>query len=132
MRQCEACGAPFEPVGRAIYCKSPECATERARERQRAKRGPSNVVPVQFGSSGLVEQVRAELIAADRLNSSAGQSALALADRIENHSGKDTGSAYAALHRELNAAMERATASARVEGPVDELRMRRLAIRDGA
>lgn len=134
-RQCDACGATYEAKrSTSKFCKTASCVSARRRERKRKQRGPSNVIVGEFGEQtddGLTAHVRAELESAGRLNTAAGRLALAVADRLEHHTVKDTGSAYASLARELSAAMERAVAGARVEGPVDELRQRREAIRNG-
>ena len=72
----------------------------------------------------MVEAVRKELETAQRLDTTAGQSALVLAHRIE--SGAESSSGLAALVRELRQTMAEALLNATVEGDaVDELRNRR-------
>jgi hypothetical protein len=70
----------------------------------------------------------AELQAAGRADTALGQQALALAERVNNP--RDTGSAIAALSKELRAVMVEALKGAEVAAdPLDELRARRDRIR---
>jgi hypothetical protein len=74
--------------------------------------------------------VVAELQAAGRLDSSAGQAAVALARRIDD--GAESSAGLAALTREMRAAMAEALARAEASGDaLDELRARREARRVG-
>jgi hypothetical protein len=118
-RTCASCGRPFEATShRATYC-GPTC-------RKRASRGAvvtdiAERRPGPTKATGLVLAVTAELEEAERLETAMGQTALALAVRLE--SGVDTGSAVAALTRELRATMEAATAGARAVGsPLQQMR----------
>jgi hypothetical protein len=71
-----------------------------------------------------------ELTAAGRLESSAGQAAIALATRIDE--GAESSAGLAALTRELRAAMAEALANVTEAGDaLDELRARREARRAG-
>ena len=71
----------------------------------------------------MVDALRAELIAAGRLNSSQGQLALVLASLLETA----TGSALVAVSRELRAVRERALGSSvpPTDDLLDELKRRR-------
>jgi hypothetical protein len=72
----------------------------------------------------LVAAIEAELEAAGRLDTALGRQALRLAQRM--HSEFDTGSAIAALSRELRATMAEALKDATpVADPLDELAARR-------
>lgn len=96
----------------ARFCK-PAC-------RKRGHRG-ALVALLPSGGAGLVVAVRAELAAAGRLDSALGQAALGLAERLTGTA--NTGSAVAALTRELRATLEAATEGATVEeSPVQRLR----------
>ena len=113
-RSCAACGALLdESRPAARYCGS-TCRT-------RFSRG-ARAVPVPAGpSGGLVAAVEAELDAAGRRGSVAGQAALLLAHRVE--SGRDGGSAVASLARQLVLTMGEALAGAHVpESPLQRIR----------
>ena len=72
----------------------------------------------------------AELTAAGRLDSSAGQAAVALARRIDD--GAESSSGLASLTREMRAAMAEALSRVEASGDaLDELRARREARRVG-
>lgn len=137
IKTCAHCGTAFEArTARARYCGS----TCRARASEKAKRDGATpspaampVAPVQSAASagGLVEAVRRELEAAQRLDSFLGQQALGLAARIE--AGGDTGSAVAALSKELRAVMDAALADApKAADALDELSERRRRKASGA
>lgn len=121
-RECAVCSKPFEAQRpTAKYCGS-TCRT-------RATRGgiatPSKTPqPVQASASGLVDAVRAELEAADRLGTIAGQHAMELATRIVAAPGMNTG--VAALSKQLQAVLAEALQGVgAVADPLDELRARR-------
>ena len=115
LRNCDSCGSEYDakrPTSR--FC-SGTC-----QKRHRRARGP---VPGEESApavralpspedrspeAGLSAATQKRLADAGRLDSYEGQSALSLAQRIEFRSTMDTGSAYAALHRELRAAMAEA------------------------
>ncbi len=81
-------------------------------------------------SGGLFEALRRELESAGRLETALGQQAIALAVKLS--SPFDTGSAMAAVSRELRAVREEALRGAeQVADPLDELRLRRDAKRAG-
>lgn len=123
---CHRCGQPFETKSpRAKWC-SPGC-------RKQNQRTPANVTelrrPKQEESEGDLGPVTAatwaKLEAAERLDTPEGMAALALAHRLD-HGGRDTGSALAAVARELRATLEVALAGVKVSGDaVDELQQRR-------
>jgi len=137
-RKCLVCGTPYlAQRPQAKYCGA-TC-------RQRARRGglagapPAavaaataavNTVESAGSSSGLIAAVTAELEAAGRLNTVAGQHALELANRIVNAPGMNTG--VAALSKQLQAVLAEALRDAATSGavdPVDELKARRDAKR---
>lgn len=118
--QCAACGVAFEAQrATAKYCGA-TC-------RKRGNRRGEVVVLAAAPVVGLVEATRGELAAAGRLDTVLGQQALTLAERITNP--RDTGSAIAALSRELSRVMAEAVKGAAAADPLDELRARRDRIR---
>lgn len=130
-RHCAVCGKAFEAKrSTAKYCGS----TCRARQSQgikppRPARGvdappaPAAVMPL-VGESPLVASVRRALEDAGRLDSVLGQQALMLAGRLAGQG--DSGSAVAALSRELRAVMDAALADApQAADALDELAERR-------
>jgi hypothetical protein len=70
----------------------------------------------------LVAQVQTELAAAGRLDTYLGQGALVLARKMGNTF--DTGSATAAVHRELRATMAEALVDAKTESELERARAR--------
>lgn len=136
---CARCGASFSPASkRARFC-SVKCRTQATRARaagqpeslapakpkrtRKAKPTPEPDAPV-----GTLGAVLAELRAAGRLDSSAGQAAVALARRIDD--GAESSSGLAALTREMRAAMAEALSRVEASGDaLDELRARREARR---
>jgi len=122
-RACDACGMSYEAQrSTSRYCGD-TC-------KKRGQRGAGKVVdlPRQETEHALVAAVRVELAEAERLDTSSGQAALALALRIV--AGVDTGSAIASMTRELRAVMAEALrgakqAQSRVEQRKDELAARR-------
>lgn len=127
-RSCAVCGASFEAQRpQAKYCGD-TC-------RKRAQRGglatPAPAPVVDRSMSGLVDAVTAELEAAGRVNTVAGQHALELANRIVNAPGMNTG--VAALSKQLQAVLAEALRNSSVAvNPLDELRARRDAKRAAA
>lgn len=126
---CKRCGRPFVAKRPSrVYCGS-ACRSKAAQARKAGL--PESVAPVQVvrlpaPTGQLAAATRAELEAADRLDTMLGQAALNLAVRVD--AGQDTGSAIAAMVRELRATMERAldgVPAARDE--LDELKARRVA-----
>lgn len=133
-RSCEVCSTPYRPTrSTAKYC-SPRCkkraadkrvADRLAAERADAQPGPAETSP----STALVDQVRAELEEAGRLNTVIGRQALLLASRLETNTN-DTGGSAAAVSKELRAVMAEAMSGVhQAEDPVqqsqDELKKRR-------
>ncbi|SRR6266536_283575 len=124
---CAACGKPFDAQRKtATYC-GPACR-KRKQRRGAVEALPS---PVEVPSGSLADTVRDELRSAGQLNSALGAQAVRLAERME--SPFDTGSAIAALSRELRAVMTEALQDAsRAVDPLDELAQRRLQKAAGA
>lgn len=113
---CEQCGKP------ARGPRSRLCETCRKREQRGAR-----VIPIaekQEPQGPLGKAALAELEEAGRSESLLGQQVLDMAVRLDT--GAVTGSAAAALHRELRATMEAALAASQAASPVDELRRKRL------
>ncbi len=123
-RECDACGTEYEAQRRTSRYCSTRC-------RMRASRRIEAPVAAESPGSGeLVEALRRELADAGRLDTALGQQALALAVKLA--SPFDTGSAMAAVSRELRAVREEALRGAeQVADPLDELRLRRDAKRAG-
>ncbi len=142
---CAACSTDFDArSSRARFCSAkcrydahyrrtklglPEgpAKPEQAKPKRtrKAKPTPESDAPV-----GTLGAVLAELREAGRLDSSAGQAAVALARRIDD--GAESSAGLAALTRELRAAMAEALARAEAAGDaLDELRARREARRVG-
>lgn len=122
-RNCAFCGKSFQAQRpTAKYC-SGSCRANMSVSKP--KQDVPVVAPVVDGPTpGLVEAVRAELEAAERLNSVLGQHALELANRIVSAPGMNAG--VASLSKELSRVMGEALASSTVVAdPLDELRARR-------
>lgn len=142
-RKCDSCGRAYEAkTKRSRYCKRPECVRERERERKRKGKKPAATV-VQLpdrsaetsdapDSATTYAAALRELREANRVDSALGQAALRLAARIDA-SATDSGSALAAMVRQLQQTLRAATADASVDGdPIDELRARREARQGGS
>ncbi|UGT65316.1 hypothetical protein LTT66_18270 [Nocardia gipuzkoensis] len=119
MRVCDYCAGEIAASAprNTKYC-SPKCRKDSQRAPELA------VVPPAAESEPdpLVEAVRRELEAAARLDTSLGQQALAAAERM----GAASGSAFAALSKELRELMTAATkGAATAVDPIDELKLRR-------
>lgn len=103
---CASCGRTLEGgTKRRRYCDD--------RCRQRAKRGATIRALDSEAPGSVVAATRAALEAVGRLDTPAGAAALVLAERLDR--GGDTGSAVAALVRELRATLAESTADAPVE-----------------
>jgi hypothetical protein len=125
---CEGCGKRFQARRGAKTCSA--TCRKRVSDRLKAVGGttapPGNVgpAPTPQAQPELVAAVAAELEAAGRLDTALGRQALRLAQRM--HSEFDTGSAIAALSKELRATMAEALKDATpVADPLDELAARR-------
>jgi hypothetical protein len=137
-RDCDRCGQPFAPASkRARFC-SVKCRTQATRARAtgqpesiaKPKRARKPKAQAEDFPAGTLGAVIAELTAAGRLQTSAGQAAVALASRID--AGAESSSGLAALTREMRAAMAEATANVAQAGDaLDELRAKREARRAG-
>lgn len=126
-RPCDICARTYEAKrASSRYCSG---ACRKRAQRNPSKPGPA-VVALPAASDGeLVASVQQELDGAGRLETWQGQAAVDVARRIEG-SRLDSGSAYAALHREFRAAMELAlkgadAAESAVQRHRDELAARR-------
>jgi hypothetical protein len=134
---CARCAQTFSAKSkRARFC-SVKCRTQATRARAHGQ--PESISPKPTRSpkskpadspTGTLGAVIAELTEAGRLNTSAGQAAVALASRID--AGAESSSGLAALTREMRAAMAEATANVAQAGDaLDELRAKREARRAG-
>ena len=123
---CVGCGAALgSSSSRAKWC-SDACRKRTTRAEDRWLRSKA---AAEDAGSAVADAVTAELVAAGRLETPAGQAALILARRVDmERSGLDSGSALAAVVREMRAQLDRALADGPVpDDPVDELRARRAA-----
>lgn len=133
---------------RAKWCSDPACARVRVRGRVRKTRSSTKTKTTKTRSTktgdvpeptdeghvdwvfagGVFSATLTTLTAAKRVDTPAGQNALALATRID-HGATDTGSSIAALSKQHLAAMAEALrdAEATKTDSVDELRRRREA-----
>ena len=132
-RNCAWCGEAFQAKRpTAKYCGG-SCRAKASNASKRApRRAPVELPPAPApADGGVVAAVSAELEAADRAESFLGAQALALAARID--AGSDTGSAVAALSKELRAVMDAALADApKAADKLDELSERRKRKASGA
>jgi len=130
---CAGCGLSLASSrADAVYCGD-TCKRRAQRQQRAAKRldiAPErSETPKAAPESTLVESVCAELVEADRLNTSAGQVALELAVRMANR--KELGSSVASLAKQFGEAMTKALAGVAVAAdPLDEIRARRDAKRN--
>ena len=123
-RLCDTCTRQYEAKRITSKFCSPRC-------QKRARRSPAglsaaSVLPFPAPVDGpLTVATMAELVVADRVDSSLGQSALLMARRLDTP-GADTGSSVAALAREQRATLALALESAsNVLDPADQLRLQR-------
>jgi hypothetical protein len=107
-RSCARCGKELAGGSRQRFCGS-DCkqAAYRARKSGVPESKTSVVVdlPHNPGAASVVSTTRAELAAVDRLNTSLGQAAVALAERIDNARAV---MGFAALVKELRDTMREA------------------------
>lgn len=135
-KKCEACGEQFEARrSTAKYCSN-SC---RVQAQRGAATGKSKTTVVTFGLAAvppqgdrprelgpLEQQAHTELESFGRAETLAGGVVLALARRIDQAGPMDTGSGFAALAKELRAAMTVALAGAEQEAdPIDQVRKQR-------
>lgn len=133
---CEACGDEFEAKrSNAKFC-STKCRNRKHRQKRTAGKPAAPIVDsdvleaVSFAAS-VTDATQAALDSCGRAETPLGQLALRLALRVDV--GEESGSAMAALSKELRATLAAATANATTSGDlVDELRARREAKRLGA
>lgn len=127
-RSCAVCKEPFEAQRpQAKYCGT-TCRTRAHRGGIARKRGTTEAPPaptMERETSGLLDAVKAELEAARRTNTVAGQHALELANRIVNAPGMNTG--VAALSKQLQNVLAEALrgSTGPQVNPLDELKARR-------
>lgn len=134
---CEVCGKAFQAKRNARIC-GPTCRKRASRKTKSAlkpvpERRKAPVVPIPSPPEELplVEATRRELEAAGRLDTALGQAAMRLAGRM--HSEFDTGSALAALSKELRAVMAETLKDATPHSDsLDELAARRAKKAAGA
>lgn len=120
-RPCDACGSPYEAKRRTSRFCSTAC-----RVRNGGKPSLSAAAPPKGSSAAAAELVAVterELQAAGVLGTVLGAMALALARRLT--SAAETGSAAAALSKELRAVMAQVRHAHKQADLVDELRARR-------
>ena len=126
-RDCDRCGSTYDAQRPSSRFCSARCRVAAGKARKDGL--PESVAVISPASpiaTGLADATRRELEAAGRVDTSLGQAALALAARIDQ--GSDTGSALAAVAKELRATMVQALDGADVEADlIDELRARRVA-----
>jgi hypothetical protein len=129
MKPCDVCGQPFEakrPTAR--YC-SARCRQRARRSGLAGARAGAVIVPFPEPAGGpLVRALEGDLRRAGQLDTWQGQAALDLVRRLEA-STADTGSSYAALHRELRAAVAEALKGANAPKSVLQQRRDELAAR---
>ena len=120
-RPCDVCGRAYE----AKRANSRYCSDTCRKRSQRAGGAPTRPPPVTAEGDPLIAAIERELEGAGRLTCSAGQRALHLA-RLLAAPTADSGSAKAALDKQLAAAMAQALDGAkRAADPLDELQARR-------
>jgi hypothetical protein len=132
-RNCNFCGKPYEAKrASSKYCKD-SCRVMTAQRGAKVTKLPTTKeTPPETpppSSSGLVAAVIAELTTAERLNTSIGQQAVLLAERIVGASF-DTGASVASMHGRLSELMAKALEGVKVaDDPLDEIARRRDAKR---
>lgn len=131
-KTCESCGERPTKSPKSRFCDDTACLRERRRkwkaDHDRRKRETTLAEPTEeWSTGGVFAATLFELQASGRVDTAAGQSALALASRID-HGAKDSGSSIAALSRQHLAALGEALKDVTTEAnPLDELRARREA-----
>ncbi|MEU8717489.1 hypothetical protein [Streptomyces sp. NPDC048663] len=138
-KKCEECGEQFEAKrSTAKYCSN-GCRVQAQRGAANGKSKSTRSTVVAFGLAAvppdedrprrlgpLEQQAQAELESFGRAETLAGGVVLALARRIDQAGPADTGSGFAALAKELRAAMAVALAGAEQEAdPIDQVRKQR-------
>lgn len=123
-RLCDTCTRLYE----ARRVTSKFCSQRCQKRARRSPVGLSGATLLTFPApvdGPMTKATMAELVVADRVESSLGQSALLMARRLDTP-GADTGSSVAALAREHRATLALALESAtNVLDPVDLVRLRR-------
>ena len=100
---CADCGAPFTAHSpRATYCGA-TCRSRARHRRQRDPQGIATALPMDTAPGDLARAVERDLDTYGARDTTAGQTALALARRIDD--GPESATGLAALSRELRATM---------------------------
>ena len=123
---CAQCGESFEAVRTTRRFCGPRCQKQsrRAMPRAEADREPAKVEPPEEGLPRILVVTRAEVERLKKTDTVLGQQALELAARLA--SPKDTGSAIAAVSRELDRVMLRLqSGAAQAEDQLASARRRR-------
>ena len=133
-RPCDVCGTPYTATRASSRFCSERCkkraqrapATQRSDKRRQARPNAAVVsIPQPDVTAGVAESTRRKLDGMGRLDTPLGQATMVLAHRLDDPRG-DTGSAVAAMARQLQATLSAATADVRPAGDLlTELRARR-------
>lgn len=124
LKTCTECGAEFE-ARRRDQCG--DRCKKRAQRRPKSSDEPAPVreMPTQAPTDSVEEATRDELARAGREDTAVGQSAVALARRIDA-GASEPGSSFAALVREHRGVLAEALKDAETAAdPLDELRAKR-------
>ena len=131
-RQCDVCGKTYQPKRKTSQFCGGTCRARAGRGRAAAATAGASrpATATTYERPPISAAIAQELADAKRTDTALGQVALSLALRIET--GMDTGSAMAALSKELRAALAEAVKGAKkpesgLEGIRDELAARRRA-----
>lgn len=127
-RTCERCRRPFTAVNSSARFCSASCRAMAAKDRSKGRgvAPVTTVTPVTTpdaqpeSSISVLEAVRRKLDAAGEADSPAGRMALTMAARAD--SGQDSGSALAALMKQLAVTLEDAVGRVVAGDPIDEVR----------
>ena len=132
--RCSACGITYAAKRASSRFCSERCkkraqrapATQQSGKRRQARPNAAVVpMPQPDLTAGVAESTRRRLDEMGRLDTPLGQAAMALAHRLDDPRG-DTGSAVAAMARQLQATLSAATADVRPAGDLlTELQARR-------
>lgn len=123
-KSCDVCGVDFDGHPAAKYC-GPTCRKRAQRRPGGVAAAPTSSVPEEETDGAVTAATLKELREARRVDTALGQSALALARRIDG-AARDSGASLASLAREHRATLAAALADAEsAADPIDELRARR-------
>lgn len=128
---CAGCGKTFDAKRKTARFCGPTCRQRSHRRPDRPVAPVPPITPDGLSEPALVAAMRKELESAERLDTFLGQQALQLAAQMA--AGGETGSAMAALSKELRAVMTEALANApKAADSLDELAQRRVRKASGA